>query len=76
MTLTEKILKRRHEKPHRIFKRIIQYCNLMGYDINKILDMSDYELKLWYDRAVEMTSNETNFRIRTGMVLNEKNGKL
>ena len=53
-------------KPHETFKKIIQYCKMMDYDVNDILDMSDHELRLWYHRVLEMTENETDFRILTG----------
>lgn len=54
-------------KPHRAFRRIILYCKLMNYNVNDILKMSDQELKIWYNRVLDMTSNETDFRIKTGM---------
>lgn len=56
-------------KAHIEFKRIIQYCKLMNYDVNDILKMSDNELRVWYQRVTKITKNETEFRILTGMSL-------
>lgn len=59
-------------KPHETFKKIIQYCKLMNYDVNDILEMSDHELRLWYHRTLDMVNNETEFRIRTGMSIDSQ----
>ena len=61
-------------KPHETFKKIIQYCKMMNYDVNDILEMSDQELRLWYHRVLSMTNNETEFRIKTGRII-DKGGK-
>ena len=60
------------KKPHQQFKKIIQYCKLMNYDVNDILEMSDHELRLWYHRITEITENETKFRILTGLSIDSQ----
>lgn len=60
------------DKEHLKFKRIIKYCQLMNYDYKDILSMSDHELSLWYKRVVNLTSNETDFRINTGMHIEDR----
>lgn len=60
------------EKDHQVFKKIIQYCKLMNYDVNDILEMSDNELRLWYNRVLKMTKNEVDFRIETGMSIDSQ----
>lgn len=62
----------KEKKPHIIFRNIIKYCKLMNYDINDILKMSDNELRLWYKHVKDITENETNFRIMTGMTLDDR----
>ena len=57
------------------FRKILKYCQLMGYDINDILNMSDHELRIWYVHVNEMIENETEFRIKTGMILDNHNDK-
>lgn len=64
-----------NKKPHREFRKIIQYCKLMNYNVNDILEMSDQELRLWYHHVKEMTENEKEFRIRTGMSLDNQSKK-
>ena len=54
---------------HIKFKRIIQYCQMMGYNVNDILNMTNHELRLWYERVVKMTEDEINFRIHTGRLM-------
>lgn len=63
------------KKPHIIFREIIRYCKLMHYDINDILEMSDTELRIWYKRTLEMVDNPMEFRIRTGMNLDNAGKK-
>jgi len=60
------------KKPHQEFRNIIKYCKLMNYDVNDILEMSDHELRLWYNRVLKMTENETEFRIKTGLSIDEQ----
>lgn len=62
------------DKPHETFRKVIKYCDMMGYDIKDILDMSNHELRLWYHRVLDMVENETEFRIRTGLSI-DKEGK-
>jgi len=64
-----------NKKPHREFRKIIQYCKMMDYDINDILEMSDQELRIWYHHVKEMTENESEFRIKTGMSLDSQGNK-
>ena len=64
-----------NKKPHREFRKIIQYCKMMNYDINDILEMSDQELRIWYHHVKEMTENESEFRIKTGMSLDSQGNK-
>ena len=63
------------KKPYLEFRNIIRYCKLMNYDINDILEMSDNELRIWYNRVINMISNETSFRIKTGISLDAMNNK-
>ena len=44
----------------------------MHYDVNDILEMSDHELRLWYHRIIEITENETEFRILTGLSMDSQ----
>lgn len=63
------------DKPHQTFRKIIQYCKMMNYNVNDILDMTDHELRLWYHHVIDMMSNNTDFKIRTGMTITDgKNG--
>lgn len=60
------------DKPHETFKKIIQYCDLMNYDVKDILNMSNHELRLWYHRVLDMVNNETEFRIKTGLSIDNQ----
>ena len=51
------------------FRCIVQYCKMMNYDINDILDMSTHELRLWYERVTKMMEDEIKFRINTGRII-------
>lgn len=55
-------------KPYELFRKIIKYCKLMDYDVNDILNMSDREMRIWYNRVVVMVMDESSFRIQTGMI--------
>ena len=54
---------------HLEFKRIIQYCKMMNFNVNDILNMSSHELRLWYNRVTEMMNDEIRFRINTGRII-------
>lgn len=56
---------------HKSFKKIIQYCKLMNYDVNDILNMTDHELRLWYERVMELTENDIEFKLTTGMSITD-----
>ena len=61
-------------KPHVIFRRIIQYCKLMHYDIDEILNMSDNELRIWYNRMLKMSNDQFGYRIKSGIDI-DNNGQ-
>ena len=63
-------------KQHIKFRKIIQYCKLMEYDLDEILDMSDNELRLWYNRISDIAENEIAYTIRTGISLDDKKHKV
>lgn len=60
-------------KPYELFRKIIKYCKLMDYDVNDILSMSDREMRIWYNRVVDMVMDESSFRIQTGMINDKGN---
>ena len=63
------------KKPYMEFRDVIRYCKLMNYNINDILEMSDNELRIWYKRVLDMVSDETRFRIKTGISLDSAGKK-
>lgn len=63
-------------KPHITFKKLIKYCDVTGFNIKDILNMSDFEVKLWYEKALKDIENEKDFQIRTGWSLDTSRCKL
>ena len=62
-------------KNYKDFKKVMQYCKLMDYSIDDILNMSDNELRIWFNLVEKMTKNETEFRIKTGLSLDNNGDK-
>lgn len=63
------------DKPYMKFKRILQYCKLMKYDIDEILNMSENELRLWYKHVLDIIDDETKFMIKTGISIDNDGTK-